>query len=61
MGSLQEAPEGPQGYYTYEGILMTYNTCAWCVRYGSISLRDVNNHWIDYSLIIFALFQDYRI
>ena len=26
--------EAPQGYYTYEGILMIYNTYTWYVTYG---------------------------
>ena len=35
MRSLQEVlKETPQGYYTYDGILMIYNICTWYVTYG---------------------------
>ena len=35
MKSLQEEiKRSPQVYYTYEEILMIYNTCTWYVTYG---------------------------
>ena len=38
--------EAPQGYYTYEGILMIYNTCTWYVIYNTHGGEPTSHHVI---------------